>query len=215
MCSSLAYWHVSSYTILHTKNCYTNILLCSICPKLRSKLHRYTRQIIPCNVCESSECHILVAVVPKFCCCFMTSDFINRYNTSSKVHFNLDIRIMPILAVSFSLEDAIAKIRNILIQIQLVLYLITLPPWSGKTGHEEFCGKSIPFLIQNSKPMYIYLSIWCFQNIRNNFFFIYRAYIYIKTQNVHLKNRKKHPNEWGSHPPTYLSWNVVNFCDGP
>ena len=37
-------------TILHTKNCYTNILLCSICPKLRSKLHRYTRQIIPWDI---------------------------------------------------------------------------------------------------------------------------------------------------------------------
>ena len=37
--------------ILHTKNCYTNILLCSICPKLCSKLHRYTRQIIPWKVC--------------------------------------------------------------------------------------------------------------------------------------------------------------------
>ena len=34
-------------TILHAKNCYTNILLCSICPKLISKLLCYTGQIIP------------------------------------------------------------------------------------------------------------------------------------------------------------------------
>ena len=49
----VAVWHTGmcQATILHTKNCYTNILLCSICPKLRSKLHRYTRQIIPC-VCD-------------------------------------------------------------------------------------------------------------------------------------------------------------------
>ena len=36
--------------ILHAKNCYTNIPLHSICPNLCSKLHRYTRQIIPCRI---------------------------------------------------------------------------------------------------------------------------------------------------------------------
>ena len=48
-------------TILHTKNCYTNILLCSICPKLRSKPHRYTRQIIPW------ECHFNVTICHYIC----------------------------------------------------------------------------------------------------------------------------------------------------
>ena len=53
----VAVWHTGmcQATILHTKNCYTNILLCSICPKLRSKLHRYTRQIIPCDMIETAS----------------------------------------------------------------------------------------------------------------------------------------------------------------
>ena len=49
----VAVWHTGmcQAIILHAKNCYTKILLCSICTKLCSKLHRYTRQIIPCTTC--------------------------------------------------------------------------------------------------------------------------------------------------------------------
>ena len=52
-CVAVQHTGMCQATILHVKNCYTNTLLCSICPKLCSELHRYTRQIIPCIKCIS------------------------------------------------------------------------------------------------------------------------------------------------------------------
>ena len=65
-------------TILHAKNCYTNIFLWNICLQLSSKLLRYTRQFIPgayhqnygirqqsviSTTCRSRQCVTFIAVL--------------------------------------------------------------------------------------------------------------------------------------------------------